>query len=346
MVKDVKQILEHASKDDLIELFTALAMKNEHSVNTITIEELCIKQIQYGNAKEFSEKTINQYKAAHKYIQQYCKNKGIEYADEITIDHAEEYYNFLMKHKGFQKKDGTLSKMYIIGMYKMTKSMFAYAEKRDHIIKNPFENKVYPQSQVTEWWTDEYVKKLIEAIDKHGRTEYSRFTTKLKVLLTYTTGLRSGIIHRIRRKDVILEEDEVFVNTKCKVPKSAEIQRITTPIMNKRVKTMMREHIKELDKKGIKPEQYIFTKKGNDPKSGYQNYRKILIRVCKKDGLPYMKSHGAKHGFITKMAIHGLNSEQICKLTGNRTPELIRKVYMHLQLKDVKEKAREVIENI
>ena len=342
---NVKHILEHASKDDLIELFTALAMKNEKSVNTITIKELCKKQIQYGKAKEYSEGTIQNYKKAHRYIQEYCKNRGIEYADELTLDHADEYYNFLMKHPGFLKKNGTLSKMYIISMYKTTKSMFAYAEKRDHIVKNPFENKVYPQSQVTEWWTDEYVKTLIEAIDKHSRTENSRFNTKLKVLLTYTTGLRAGIIHGIKRKGVIIEEDEVFVNTKCKVPKSAEIQRITTPILNKRVKTMIKEHIKELDTNGIQPEEYIFIK-GNNIKIGYNNYRKILIGVCKKAEIPYIKPHGAKHGFITKMAIHGLNSEQICKLTGNRTPELIRKVYMHLQLKDVKEKAREIIEDI
>ena len=66
-----------------------------------------------------------------------------------------------MKHKGFLKKNGKLSKQYIVMIYKMTKSMFAYAEKRDHIVKNPFENKVYPQSQVTEYWTDEYVETLI-----------------------------------------------------------------------------------------------------------------------------------------------------------------------------------------
>ena len=338
-----EQILRSASKDDLLELFRSLAAQEGQRINKITIEELCIKNIQYSKAREYTEGTINKYKLAHVYLKEYCKKKGIEYADEITIDHAEEYYNFMMKHEGFRKKDGTLSRTYVIGIYKDTKAMFAYAEKRDHIVKNPFENKVYPQSQITEYWTDEYVKKLIEAINKHCGKKI-RFRTKLQVLLTYNTGLRPGIIQGIRRKDVIIEGEDILINTKCKVPKSAKIQRITTPILNKKVKEMIKEFIKKLDNEGIKAEEYIFVK-GKISRNGYEAYRKTLIRVCKKAEIPYIKAHGAKHGFITKMAKHGLTAEEICKLTGNRTPKLIYDVYMHLQLRDVKDKAKQIIEN-
>ena len=345
-MKNAEQILRSASKDDLIELFRSLANQQGQNINKITIEELCIKQLQYGKAKEYTKSTIGRYTQSHGYFLEYTKKRGLEYADEVTHDHVDEFYNFLLKHKGFKKRNGDLSRAYVIGTYKFIKAMFAYAEKRDHIVKNPFENKVYPQSQVTEYWTDEYVKKLIEAIDKHGRTEYSRFTTKLKVLLTYTTGLRPGIIHGIKRKGVIIEGEDILVNTKCKVPKSAKIQRITTPILNKQVKKMLKDHIRELDTNGIQPEEYIFVKKGNDTKTGYNNYRKILARVCEKAGIHYIKPHGAKHGFITKMAQHRFTAEEICKLTGNRTPKLIQDVYMHLQLRDVKDRAKEVLEDI
>ena len=344
-VQNAEQILESASKDDLIELFRSLANQEGQRINKITIEELCIKNLQYCKAREFEKGTIEKYKLAHRYLRQYCENRGLNYADEITIDYAEEYYNFLMKHPGFLKKDGTLSKSFIIGIYKNTKAMFAYAEKRDHIVKNPFENKVYPQSQVTEYWTDEYVETLIKAIDKHMKKRKAKFLTKIKVRLTYTTGLRAGIIHGIRRKDVIMEEDEILINTKCKVPKSAKIQRVTTPILNNKVKTMIREHIKNLDQNGIKPDKNIFVKNGNR-KNGYNNYRIILVDVCKKAGIPYIIPHGAKHGFITKMAKNSFTAEEICKLTGNRTPKLLNDVYMHLQLRDVKGRAKEVLENI
>jgi predicted RNA binding protein with dsRBD fold (UPF0201 family) len=43
------------------------------------------------------------------------------------------------------------------------------------------------------------------------------------------------------------------------------------------------------------------------------------------------------------MADNGLTAEQICVLTGNRTPQLIQKVYMHLSTKDVRDTARAIL---
>jgi len=332
---------------DLIVKLLEQALKNQAGntgITRITIEELIEKHKVYVEAKEFSQNTINAYTRAYRFFLRYIHQRGIQYPDEVGYDLAEEFYNFLKRDKGFSKR-GELSIYDIIRTYKNIKAMFAYAEKRSYIIKNRFENKVFPQSQVTEWWTNEYVEKLVCAINKYARRD-KRFVTVLKVLLTYTTGLRPGIIHGIKRKGVIIEADKVYVNTKCKVPKSAKTQRITTPILNREVKKMLRIHIERLDKKEIKQDEYIFAKNTNTKavtRAAYESYRMTTKRACKKAELKYMSPHKAKHGFITKMAQNGMSAEQICKMTGNLTPRLIQEVYMHLQLRGIKEKVEELV---
>ncbi len=328
---------------DLVIKLLEQALQNSSGssgITRITIGELIEKHKVYIEAKEFSRDTTRVYRRAYRYFMQYSKERGIQYADDITYDYAEEFYNYMKKSSGFRKINGELSKHYIISVYKCIKAMFAYAEKRGYVVKNRFENKVYPQSQVSDWWTDEYVEQLITAINKYVRRD-RRFVTVLKVLLTYTTGLRPGIIHGIKRKGVIIEENKVYVNTKCKVPKSAKIQRVTTPLLNREVVKMMKLYIERLDKKGIKQDEYIFANRL--PRSAYSAYRQTIERVCKKAGIKYKSPHKAKHGFITKMAQNGMSAEQICKMTGNLTPRLIQEVYMHLQLKGIEEKVEELV---
>lgn len=222
--------------------------------------------------------------------------------------------------------------------------MFSLAEKRDYIVKNPFENKVCPASQVTEWWTDDYVyHQLIPAIREHAKP-CNRFKTELKVRFAYTTGIRTGITHRIRRKDVSINSDgSIYVNTKCNVQKSAKMQRITTEILDETTKTMMKEYIEKLDSEGIGADDKIFAR--SQARTAYYNYRNTLRLICKKAGIRYLSPHKAKHGFITRMARAGLSSRKICALTGNKTPSLIGQVYSHVEFEDVKETAREIINN-
>ena len=324
---------------DLVVKLLEQAVERTSGITRITIEELIEKHKIYIEAKEFGKGTEHMYEIGYRYMLKYIKKRGIHYADEISYDNALEFYNFLKRDPGFSKR-GNLSKHYIISIYKCIKAMYAYAERRGYIVKNRFENKVFPKSQVDNWWTDEYVKQLIEAVNTHTRRD-KRFETILKVILTYTTGLRPGIIHGIKRKGVIIEEDRIYVNTKCKVPKSAAIQRVTTPILNREVKKMLREHIERLDKKGIKQDEYIFAAANQN--SAYQAYRVIIKRACKKAGIEYKSPHKAKHGFITKMAQNGMSAEQICKMTGNLTPRLIQEVYMHLQLKGIEERVEELV---
>lgn len=333
-----EQILELLPKELLAKLLEQGLRKQLDQTRRVTIEELIRIHKEYIEAKEFCEGTVLAYRRVYIHLKEYSKSRGIKYADEVTYDHAEEYYNYLKKNAG---KNNNPSRRHVIIIYKQTKAIFGVAERRGYIQRNRFENKVYPTSQVSEWWTDEYVSKLIDAVNKHA-AHSTRYKTVLKILLTYTTGLRAGIIHRIRRKDVIFSDDgSLYLNTKAKVPKSAAIQRVTTPILNKKTEEMITNHVNKLDKRGIKPDQYIFTK--GKPKSGYKTYCQTLRSVCRKAGLPYLSPHKAKHGFITKMAQNGLSAEQICRMTGNLTPSLIQKVYMHLQIGDVRAKVEKLI---
>jgi len=135
------------------------------------------------------------------------------------------------------------------------------------------------------------------------------------------------------------------LTTNWKIAKSAEILTVTIEVMDDTAKEMLLRYIEKLDKEGIQAEDRIFLK--GKTRTPYHSYRETIVRVCEKADIPYLTltPHKAKHGFITKMAKAGLSAEQICILTGNKTPSLIQKVYVHLFHADVKDRAREIINN-
>jgi integrase len=345
-------ILKKLSQEQLIQLLNPLIQQQQSSnnqVNRITIDELCEKHQRIAEAREYADGTLKILRLAHENLREYAQQKGLIYADEVTYDHAEEFYVFLLKHKNDaygKRKDAkpTLTRQTVIGRYKQVKAMFSIAEKRNHIYKNPFENRPYPQNAVTEWWDDDYVhNKLIPAVysykPKRGRTPGKKLI-ELKIRLTYTTGIRSGVIlHQIKRKDVTIKGNKIVIDTKAKIPKSSKWQRHPAELLNEECKKMFNQYIEVLDKKGIHPDDYIFTSKKATPKSGYLSYRRQLTRICKQAGIPYLSPHKSKHGLITKLALSGMTSNKICKITGNRTPRLIDEVYTHIRQKDVRDEA-------
>ncbi len=344
---ELETLLTSIPKEQLLELaLKGLLTQQQNKLKSrITIDELYKLHLRNSVAREHSPETIIIKEHAHKYLKEYAEQRGLIYADEFSYEHAEEFYTFLKKHRGLRFYKG-IKHATIITIYKNIKAAFALAEKREYIVKNRFENKPFPASQVDVWWTDQYVEQLLNAADRFVPRAY-QLKFKVRILLTYTTGLRSGVImHSIKRKNVILTTDQegverIYINTKCKVPKSAAIQRVTMEVLDERTKNLFKEYLTLIDDKGVKPDDYIFTK--GKPKQCYSGYRKMLVKVCEQAGLEYKKPHGAKHGFITKMAQNGLTAEQICKLTGNLTPSLIQKTYMHLSTGDIRERASKII---
>lgn len=368
-----RELLENQSKEQLIELMLKMQQQidqllnqqdmllkqmqlqtPQQQLNRITIEELCDKHIRTAISREFSKGTIDKFKDAHTYFLEYAHKNGLIYADEITYDHAEEFYAFLKNHDNpayGKRKDASekLSRITCITYYKYIKAMFAIAEKRNHINKNPFVNIPLPQSPVKEWWDDDYVyNKLIPAVWSYNTNQpvkINKEKIELIIRLTYTTGIRAGILCRVKRKDItITDEGEIFIEADTKIPKSSKWQRHAHPVIHEETKKKLLAYLNRLDKKGIQPNDRIFTsERNNKPRAEYQNYRRTLIKVCKQAGIPYKTPHKAKHGCITKMAKAGMSSIKICKITGNRTPALVEKVYIHMDQKDAIDEANKTI---
>lgn len=331
---ETDKIIGKLPPEQLSQLLAQLLQQQRpaYQINRITISELCNKHRQNGVSRELAHSTMLNYENAHNYFLEYAKERGLIYADEVRYDHAEEFYNFLKQR---------IKRSSVIGRYKAVKAMFAIAERRDYIMKNPFVNKAFQLSPVREWYTDEYVEQLIHAIRTYAKPS-NRFKTELTLRITYTTGIRVGILLRIRRKDITInEKGEVFITTDLKIAKSAEILTVTIELLDETTKEMLLRYIAELDKEGLQSDSPIFSKRDN--RTAYSNYRGTIARVCEKAGIQYLTPHKAKHGFITKMAKAGLSAEQICTLTGNKTPSLIQKVYVHLFHADVKDRAKEIL---
>ena len=301
------------------------------SLNKITIEELCDKRINEITAKRYSEKTIKHYGDAKKYFLSYCKERGLIYADEVTRDHASEYEIYLRNTRGMGGNPH-IGELRQIALYKNVKAIFQYAVTRNSVINNPFYNIVFPIVPVHDWWTDEYYNSLIEVIRTRAQKKMRhKYETIVRIL--YTTGLRVGLLLQARHENVTVTPDgRVYLTTKRKTPKNSAEQDHTCELLNKKARKMFLAYYKEGET------GYMFTK--GRPIIIYHVVKRGLTRLCKKTGLPYRGLHKAKHGFVTKMLLKGYTAEQICKLTGNKTPSLINQVYNHIQASDFRERVQ------
>ena len=307
------------------------------TLNKITIEELFDRKLEEVKARDLSRTSILAYKHAKHYFSTWTKTRGLEYADEITYDHTHEFWNWFKVTPGLYGY--ITSECSRIGIWQVIKATFQYAEKRNSIIKNPFENRVFPISPVSDWWDDVYYNELIGAIRTYAKPSFRhRYETITRCL--YTTGLRISLFLGVKHKNVKVDGNRVFITTKRKVQKSSRIQEVTTELLNKKAKVMFLEY--------YKPESdgYVFIKGKMLPLSQSDKYRLALRMICKKAGLPYKSPHKAKHGFVTKMLSMGYSSVQICKMTGNSTPSLIEKTYNHVQLGDFRDKVKADLEEI
>lgn len=287
---------------------------------------------------------LNDYAVGERVFMEYCKSRGIVYADEITTDHDYEFREFL---ENFEWKPGhwySVSRQLTI--HKAVKCAFGIGFDQNNVIRNPFKNRVMPFVPCDDWWTDEYFYDLIDAVrrshdyDKpgiHHRTDNRHvFETVIRVI--YTTGIRVGIFCKARHEKVRVTDDgRCFVTLKMKVPKSSAIQEHTYEIVNNKAREMFLEYYDPMKKGLIFPIKKLDASL-RDALRGRWNYRhgkvKYSVGICEKAGIPYKNPHKAKHGFITKLLIRGYSEVQIAKLTGNLDTTVIRRVYNHIQSSD------------
>jgi site-specific recombinase XerD len=326
------ELLENIPNEKILELLTNLLEKTPQ----LTIEELCQKHHQYIVAKDYAHETKRDYRVAYKLFNEWSSKKGLKYVGEVTYGHADEFYNYLLSTPELYRHN-KVAKNTAIRRYKFVKAIFGLAIKRNHVARNPFENKNYKLKPVLEWWTDDYFHKLINAIRTHTGPSM-RQRHELITRTIYTTGIRVGILHRLKHKDVrIDEEGRIHITVDLKISRSAEKTRETIQLLEKNTTEQFKAYYQEKSCQGINDDQYLFGRYGD------HSYRDMLRRVCKRAGLKYLSPHKAKHGFVNKMASNGLTSVKICALTTNRTPWLIDKIYTHISFQDVKDKAREIL---
>lgn len=320
-----KQVLENLSREDLLNLLTkALGEK----INRTTIDELYRKHDIYLQALQFSSYRIENYFYAKRNFREYCGQRGIQYTDEITADHADEFYSFLRGTKT-EKTHKTISENNAILQYKAAKAMFEFAANRNYLPKNPFRNINLLLGTISNYWTPEYFEKLIQAIREHQRRHERKFFDEMICRILYTTGLRIGLLMKLKRNEIIFHGDRIYITTKRKIAKSAAMQTHTSEIINEKAKEMFRAYTEKRDKQGIEPEDYIFIT-STCPRTEVMIFRCRLKSVTRKAGIQYLHPHCAKHGFITMLALKGYTAKQICTLTGNTTTSLIDQRYTHI----------------
>lgn len=111
---DYIEMISKLPPEQLSQLLSQLLQQQaQYQINRIEIPLLCQKHLTYAEYKQFTKPTIALYHRAHEYFQEYAAQKGIIYADEVRYEQAEEFYTFLRKHPGFNRR-GRLSEISIL----------------------------------------------------------------------------------------------------------------------------------------------------------------------------------------------------------------------------------------
>ncbi len=308
------------------------------SLDKVTISDLFDKKIMECKGRDLSRARMSSYHYAKLYFLKWCNTRGLDYADEVTVDHTHEFWNWFGKTPGITGKiPGEFNR---ISMWQSIKATFQYAETRNSIIRNPFKNRVFPISPVKDWWDDEYFYTLIDTIRTNMRPTF-RHRYETIVRLIYTTGLRTGLLLGVRNRGVRVDGDRVFITTKRKVQRSSTFQEVTIELLNEKAREMFLTYYDP-----ERPDSYVLISDKATPENARGTFCEVLKGLCERSKIPVKSPHKAKHGYITKMLQKGYTSEQICKLTGNSTPSLINRVYSHLVAGDFVESVRTDIKDL
>lgn len=291
---------------------------NQYTITDLTIKELSLEWLSVMSA-HIKESTAANYKMKlNKHI---IAAFGEMKCCDLKSKHL---YSFIDR----SLKSG-LSSRYISDIIVIIKSIYKYAQ-REYNIKNVTEGMIMPKKEKAE------VRLLSETeqqkLKKYLKENLDR--TSLGIVLSLYMGLRIGELCALQWEDIDMKKRILTVNK--------TIQRVQSPIENKKTRLIITEPKSERSKREIPipdniikmlkqfigdRDDYVISenKKPIEPRTLQYRFAKILKNV----NLPSVHFHSLRHLFATRAVALGFDIKTLSELLGHSSVELTLNRYVH-----------------
>jgi integrase len=181
-------------------------------------------------------------------------------------------------------------------------------------------------------WSDEEIKKLIQASERLARKAESRYDYSPLVRTALFTGLRLGELLGVQWRDVDVQEGVLHVRRQFNrlgeyaQPKTqAALRRI--PLSPEMVKCLTTLKLRSRYSNDGDP---IFAGRNGKP-LGHRNVtRRGFEPAAELAGIEGVTFHSMRHAFASRMIDRGISSTVLAKLMGHESSAITEKRYIHL----------------
>lgn len=277
---------------------------------------------------ELSNKnTVIRYEEIMNNFREFLKEKfpALEYMDELTQKHFEEFKEYRKNIKGKQEKTINFE-------LDMLSNLFKRLMEKDYLNYNPLSRVKRLQEPYKEerWFTEEEVRKILET----AKSEKTKINWYVIFATYYYTGMRKKELMFLKREDIDLEKGIILIRHKQGFkPKTDRPRGI--PIHPELLSILK-------DLRLLRPASSSARSPRNDGGDGdyvfvnsmgklFSNdaIRKKLKKLCMKVGIKPGKLHSFRHTWTAHSIMKGCPSDVVQAIGGWKKKDMIER-YKHL----------------
>lgn len=258
--------------------------------------------IQLLKRRRYSENTVRTY--------QYCFHQFINHypdihPEDLTEQHIRKYQDYLVN----KKKVSLSTQNQAINSIKFYYEHVLGGEKKTYYIERPRKEKRLPNVL-----SEQQIRALLAAI---GNIKH-----KTLVAVLYSAGLRAGELINLRKQDINMDTNIIFV-------RGGKGKKDRTTILARHVAEMITEYVAT-----CKPNHWLFEGPGRTRYS-LTSINTLLKRYARKAGIEQrVSSHVLRHSFATHLLEQGVDLRYIQTLLGHSNSKTTE-IYTHVSSKSL-----------
>ena len=264
---------------------------------------------EYMNRRVFRKKTKKWYQDHMNAFLRFCRGEGIEFVQDITREHVEDFYLQRRREVSVPTANGSIRAL---------RAVLNYGVHKRYIRTNPVKGIKLekPTSKVFKRLSREEVRKLLDTAKVHAPSYYPLFAT------AYYAGLRAGEAIYLSPEDVDYKQEVILVRSKPENPIKDHQER-KVPLNRK-----LKDILQSLNHSG----KWLFVTKLGTPRKN--NVNRKLKRIAKIAGIDPEKAsmQVLRESFGSHLRENGVDIALIKEYMGHSSIDVTLRHYASIKV--------------
>lgn len=299
--------------DSTLQKYKPQKTKEEIEGESVTIEELLLKFMEYKSNFISSPRSIEKYKTVLTHLKSFnlkgnnsTSSLANRSASDIKPDYSEQFYQYL---------SGKLSPLTLKQSIVRLSACWQWATEQEIVESDPWKPLIkrvkVPPKQMPKPFNTEEIKAIILGFEQDRY--YSQYVGFVEFL--FGTGCRTGEAIGLCWKHLNEDCSTVWIGESLsrgirKATKTNRARTITlTPKLRSRLLSMKSEN--------LDPEKSVFTSPKGNPIDDHNFRNRAWKSVLSKIGVEYRKPYNTRHTLISHALNQGMNPVEVAQITGH-----------------------------